>query len=86
MGQHRWPAVDELRCTSNGACVQVCPTGCLELQPLPPSPLSEPERGGGGRGGLPVLARPHDCVSCELCVAVCPVEAIRMESRWDSAR
>jgi NAD-dependent dihydropyrimidine dehydrogenase PreA subunit len=68
MSQRWLPAVDEMRCTSNGACVQTCPTACLGL-----------------RAGLPVLARPHECVSCELCAAVCPVDAIRMETRWDLA-
>jgi formate hydrogenlyase subunit 6/NADH:ubiquinone oxidoreductase subunit I len=30
----------------------------------------------------PVLARPHDCISCELCAAVCPTDAIAMSDQW----
>ena len=29
-------------------------------------------------GPLPWLPRPGDCVSCELCVSVCPAEALRL--------
>jgi MinD superfamily P-loop ATPase len=30
-------------------------------------------------GTLPFLARPTDCISCEVCVYVCPESALRME-------
>jgi MinD superfamily P-loop ATPase len=30
-------------------------------------------------GKLPFLARPLDCISCEVCVYVCPESALRME-------
>jgi NAD-dependent dihydropyrimidine dehydrogenase PreA subunit len=34
------------------------------------------------REGLPVLARPHACISCDLCSAVCPTEAIQLVDQW----
>lgn len=30
-------------------------------------------------GALPRLARPLDCISCEVCVYVCPESALHME-------
>ncbi len=29
-------------------------------------------------GPLPWMPRPLDCISCSLCVAVCPADALRM--------
>jgi len=31
-------------------------------------------------GLLPWLPRPNECVSCAICVVLCPVDALRMES------
>jgi len=31
------------------------------------------------RGPLPWLPRPVDCISCALCVAICPPRALRIE-------
>lgn len=30
-------------------------------------------------GDQPVVANPADCIGCEACIAVCPVEAITVE-------
>jgi NAD-dependent dihydropyrimidine dehydrogenase PreA subunit len=30
-------------------------------------------------GKAPLLARPADCISCEICVYVCPESALHME-------
>jgi NAD-dependent dihydropyrimidine dehydrogenase PreA subunit len=34
------------------------------------------------RAGQPLLARPRDCISCDLCAQVCPTQAIHMEEQW----
>ena len=35
------------------------------------------------RGKVPYLARPTDCISCEICVYVCPESALHMENLDD---
>lgn len=53
------------------------------LQPIVTAPLyQEPERAAKGTGDLLVLAvDPRACLGCELCIAVCPDDALRPEER-----
>ena len=48
------------RCTSCGACVEVCPTNVLDPAPA----------------GPPVLARVDDCQTCFMCELYCTADAI----------
>jgi NAD-dependent dihydropyrimidine dehydrogenase PreA subunit len=48
------------RCTECNLCVQVCPTRVFDAVP----------------GGIPVIARQHDCQTCFMCEAYCPVDAM----------
>lgn len=52
--------VSEDRCTGCDLCVQVCPTHVFDAVP----------------GGIPVIARQHDCQTCFMCEAWCPVDAL----------
>ena len=52
--------VSEDRCTGCDLCVQVCPTHVFDAVP----------------GGIPVIARKHDCQTCFMCEAWCPVDAL----------
>ncbi|GAA0362458.1 hypothetical protein GCM10009530_10080 [Microbispora corallina] len=48
------------RCVGCDRCVQVCPTNVFD----------------SGPGGVPVIARRHDCQTCFMCEAYCPVDAL----------
>jgi len=52
--------VSEDRCTGCDLCVQVCPTHVFDAVP----------------GGIPVIARKHDCQTCFMCEAWCPADAL----------
>lgn len=47
-------------CTNDGACVEVCPVGCIHTTPGAPQHYIDPEI----------------CIECEQCEVVCPVDAI----------
>jgi len=47
-------------------------TGCADCVAACPTACLEM------RGPLPWLPRPLDCVACELCVWICPVNALAM--------
>ena len=47
-------------CTNDGACVDVCPVGCIHTTPGAPQFYIDPEV----------------CIDCEQCEIVCPVDAI----------
>ena len=53
---------NEARCTHCGACVAICPTGALALDP--------PTRR--------VIFYPDKCTACELCVLACPPRAMEV--------
>ncbi len=55
------------RCTSCGACVEVCPTNVLDLS----------------ASGPPVLARVEDCQTCFLCELYCRADAIYVDPNAD---
>ncbi|HEY2986202.1 MAG TPA: heme-binding protein [Candidatus Binatia bacterium] len=51
-------------CTNDGACVDVCPVGCIHTTPGAPQFYIDPEV----------------CIDCEQCEIVCPVDAIFRDS------
>jgi uncharacterized protein GlcG (DUF336 family)/NAD-dependent dihydropyrimidine dehydrogenase PreA subunit len=55
----------------NGACVDVCPAGCIHTTPDAPQNYIDPAV----------------CIECEQCVLVCPVNAVFLDveipSEWD---
>jgi len=55
----------------NGACVDVCPAGCIHTTPEAPQNYIDPDV----------------CIECEQCVLVCPVNAVfldtEMPDEWD---
>ena len=51
-------------CTNDGACVDVCPVGCIHTIPGAPQYYIDPEV----------------CIDCEQCEIVCPVDAIFRDS------
>jgi NAD-dependent dihydropyrimidine dehydrogenase PreA subunit len=48
------------RCVGCNACVEICPTNVLEIDP----------------GGLPQIARQEDCQTCFMCELYCRGDAI----------
>lgn len=53
---------NEARCTHCGACVAICPTGALVLEPITRR----------------VNFYPDKCTACELCVLACPPRAMEV--------
>jgi L-aspartate semialdehyde sulfurtransferase ferredoxin len=53
---------NEERCTSCGACITICPTGCFELNPKTRSVTFINER----------------CVACGICLKACPPRAMEV--------
>src|ERR1051326_4484521 len=47
----------------NGACVDVCPAGCIHTTPDAPQNYIDPDV----------------CIECEQCVLVCPVNAVFLD-------
>lgn len=77
------PVVDRNRCEAKADCVRVCPYDVFEIRPLEPADragLSFVGRlkawGHGHRQAY--VVRPDDCHACNLCVAACPEDAIRL--------
>jgi NAD-dependent dihydropyrimidine dehydrogenase PreA subunit len=57
------------RCIGCGLCVKVCPTNVFD----------------GAEGEIPVIARQHDCQTCYMCEAYCPVDAMFVAPYADEA-
>ncbi|MGA6927653.1 MAG: 4Fe-4S binding protein [Desulfosarcina sp.] len=68
----RWPKpeFDLQRCMGCTICVEVCPTGCIELKM---------DRGNRRTLRYPFLKQSRDCIGCGFCMLDCPVDAIRMD-------
>jgi len=54
---------NESKCTSCGACTDICPTGALYLD----------------RPSMEVRFDSDGCVLCQICVKVCPVKAMEVK-------
>jgi len=77
------PVVDRNRCEGKEDCVRVCPYDVFEMRKLAP----EDRAGMSFLGKLEAFAhgnrqayvvRAADCHACQLCIAACPEEALRL--------
>ena len=62
---------DYKRCCGCGICVDLCPTGALELGDMCAI--------GTGLDAPPVLMDPDKCSFCGMCAAFCPTKAVKMD-------
>jgi NAD-dependent dihydropyrimidine dehydrogenase PreA subunit len=77
------PVVDRNRCEAKAECVSVCPYDVFEIRPLAPAERAALSLRGrlkafvhGHRQAW--VARPDDCHACQLCIAACPEQALRL--------
>jgi NAD-dependent dihydropyrimidine dehydrogenase PreA subunit len=77
------PVVDRNRCEAKADCVRVCPYDVFEIRPLG----AQDKAGLSFVGRLKAWAhgnkqayvvRPGDCHACQLCIAACPEEALKL--------
>ena len=59
--------VSASRCIECNLCVKVCPTNVFDAIP----------------DAAPVIARKHDCQTCFMCEANCPVDALYVAPQWN---
>ncbi|MCL4505409.1 MAG: 4Fe-4S binding protein [Chloroflexi bacterium] len=80
------PIFDGSLCILCNGCVDVCPTNCLKLIPVPALAGNEPvaalieSHAASGEVKSAMLLDPTACIRCGLCAARCPTEAVQMES------
>jgi formate hydrogenlyase subunit 6/NADH:ubiquinone oxidoreductase subunit I len=70
--QKESPRFDRETCIACSMCVNVCPTGALDL---------EIRNSITGFRRFPALANPQKCIGCGACADECPVGAISMTAR-----
>jgi 4Fe-4S ferredoxin len=68
---------DYKRCCGCGICVEICPTGALELGDMCAI--------GTGLDVPPVLLDPGKCSFCGMCAAFCPTKAVKLEINGEDA-
>jgi len=62
-------------------CLQVCPTGVLHVVRVMAKEEKLREMDPRVPGNYELFAaRRHKCISCNLCVEVCPIDAIKIET------
>ncbi|PIP41591.1 MAG: hypothetical protein COX19_03115 [Desulfobacterales bacterium CG23_combo_of_CG06-09_8_20_14_all_51_8] len=66
------PRFDRELCIACTMCVNICPTGALDL---------EIRNSIKGFRRFPVLANPQKCIGCRACEEECPAGAIFMTER-----
>jgi 4Fe-4S ferredoxin len=77
------PVVDRNRCEGKEDCVRVCPYDVFEMGKLTPeeraalSLLGRLKAWAHGNRQARVV-RPRDCHACQLCIAACPEQALRL--------
>jgi len=76
--QDGFPVVDPHLCVGCGTCVRTCPKGIIELMPLRARvwvPCSSKDPGKDVKEVCSV-----GCISCKMCVKVCPAKAVTFEN------
>lgn len=79
------PVIDRNRCEAKEDCVRVCPYDVFEVHALAPADKATMSLLGrikavfhGNRQAY--VVRPDACHACQLCIAACPEQAIRLEA------
>jgi 4Fe-4S ferredoxin len=77
------PVVDRNRCEAKADCVEVCPYDVFEIRALSPEDRAGLSLIGrlkswahGGRQAY--VVRASECHACQLCIAACPEQALRL--------
>lgn len=80
------PVVDRNRCEAKDDCVQVCPYDVFEIRPLEAADKAALSLMGklkawahGNKQAY--VVQPDACRACQLCVAACPENALRLAPR-----
>ncbi len=82
MGLYRF-VVDETKCMNCGACMDLCPSTCIDF-----TRPSDTSFWGAVYGGVPVrewmMEKPYlidqeRCTGCQICVRECPTNAVSVE-------
>ena len=73
------PVVDEEKCTSCGACVNICPRGLFEVRPLKDKRVfvacKNTQKGGAAKKNCKVA-----CIGCSKCKRTCDIDEIVVEN------
>jgi ferredoxin len=75
--------VDETKCMNCGACMDLCPSTCIEFtRPTDVSFYGSLMDGSSPKGWMmekPYLIAQERCTGCGICVRECPTDAIALE-------
>jgi 4Fe-4S ferredoxin len=77
------PVVDRNRCEGKRDCVRVCPYDVFEVRALDAADRAALSWMGRLRSWAhgyrqAYVVRPNDCHACQLCIAACPEDALRL--------